>query len=196
MSDKFGIGSGSLTPSATFDRSRVSAAPEEKRTTVEEGTTFKGSMSSTCPIVVKGRIEGDVAAPSLNVSASGSVHGKVKVTELRSAGELSGEFDADVVQLSGRVRDKTVIRGKSLEVKLAPPNGKMELVFGECTLDIGDPPAKDEGTKRQGAGASVPPSPTSGPSLADTKEERAKKGKPVDKSITDTDEQKSIVGEK
>ena len=47
-----------------------------RKTLVEEGTQFKGSMSSDCPIEVKGRIEGDLAAPSLQVSPSGAVHGK------------------------------------------------------------------------------------------------------------------------
>ena len=91
-----------------------------RKTLVEEGTQFKGSMSSDCPIEVKGRIEGDLAAPSLQVSPSGAVHGRVKVGEIKSQGELAGEFDADTVQLSGSVKDNTVIRAKSLEVKLAP----------------------------------------------------------------------------
>jgi len=114
-----------------------------KRTLVEEGTQFKGSLSSSCPIVVKGRIDGDVSAPSLQVSGTGAVHGKVKVGMIESEGELSGEFDADVVQLSGVVKDKTVVRAKSLEVKLAPATGRMQVVFGECMLDVGDMPSKD-----------------------------------------------------
>jgi cytoskeletal protein CcmA (bactofilin family) len=114
-----------------------------KKTLVEEGTQFKGSLSSSCPIVVKGKIEGDLTAPSLYVSDSGAVHGKVKVGEIHSQGELSGEFDADLVQLSGVVKDKTVVRAKSLEVKLAPATGKMQVVFGECTLDVGEMPSRD-----------------------------------------------------
>jgi cytoskeletal protein CcmA (bactofilin family) len=114
-----------------------------KRTLVEEGTQFKGSLSSSCPIVVKGRVDGDVSAPSLQVSHTGSVHGKVKVGEMESQGEIAGEFDADVVQLSGTVRDKTVVRAKSLEVKLAPVTGKMQVVFGECVIDVGDMPNKE-----------------------------------------------------
>jgi cytoskeletal protein CcmA (bactofilin family) len=114
-----------------------------KKTLVEEGTQFKGSLSSSCPIVVKGKIEGDLTAPSLHVSESGAVHGKVKVGEIHSQGELSGEFDADVVQLSGVVKDKTIVRAKSLEVKLMPTNGKMQVVFGECTLDVGDMPSRE-----------------------------------------------------
>jgi cytoskeletal protein CcmA (bactofilin family) len=137
-----------------------------KKTLVEEGTQFKGSLSSSCPVVVKGRVEGDVSAPSLQVSATGAVHGKVKVGEMLSQGELSGEFDADTVQLSGSVKDNTIVRAKSLEVKLAPATGKMQVVFGECTLDVGDMPSKEAAinpTKNQPAvvakanGASVPP---------------------------------------
>jgi cytoskeletal protein CcmA (bactofilin family) len=120
----------------------------DRKTLVEEGTQFKGSLSSNCPIVVRGRIEGDVQAPSLTISGSGAVHGKVKVEELRSQGELSGEFDADVVQLSGSVKNNTIIRAKSLEVKLAPTNGKLQVVFGDCTLDVGDPTAKATDTSR------------------------------------------------
>jgi cytoskeletal protein CcmA (bactofilin family) len=114
-----------------------------KRTLVEEGTQFKGSLSSSCPIVVRGKIDGDISAPSLQVSSTGSVHGKVKVGEIESQGELSGEFDADVIQLSGTVKDKTIVRAKSLEVKLAPATGKMQVVFGECVLDVGDMPSKE-----------------------------------------------------
>ncbi len=113
-----------------------------KQTLVEEGTQFKGSLSSNCAVVVRGKIEGDVSAPSLTVSSSGAVHGRVKVADLRSSGELSGEFDADVVQLSGSVKDKTIIRAKSLEVRLTQ-NAGMQVVFGDCSLDIGDPPSKE-----------------------------------------------------
>jgi cytoskeletal protein CcmA (bactofilin family) len=125
----------------TDDKSAVPAVGDRK-TLVEEGSQFKGSLTSSCPIVVRGRIEGDVQAPSLTISSSGAVHGKVKVDELRSQGELSGECDADIVQLSGSVRDNTIIRAKSLEVRLVPASGKMQVVFGECTLDVGDPSAK------------------------------------------------------
>jgi cytoskeletal protein CcmA (bactofilin family) len=132
------------------DVKSVVPAAGDKKTLVEEGTQFKGSLSSNCPVVVRGRIEGDVQAPSLHVSGTGAVHGKVKVDELRSQGEIAGEFDADLVQLSGSVKDNTILRAKSLEVKLTPANGKLQVVFGECTLEVGDTtlargdtPAKD-----------------------------------------------------
>jgi cytoskeletal protein CcmA (bactofilin family) len=120
----------------------LKSGDSEKKTLVEEGTHFKGSLTSICPIVVRGRIEGDVQAPSLRISETGAVHGKVKVGEIISEGELAGEFDADLIQLSGSVKDKTIVRAKSLQVKLGVANGKMEVVFGECLLDIGEMPDK------------------------------------------------------
>ena len=131
----------------------------EKRTLVEEGTTFKGSLTSTCPILVKGTINGDLEAPSLTVAATGSVSGKVKAGELKSEGELSGEFDVDRIVLSGSVKDHTVIRAKALEVKLAVTGSKMQVVFGEVQLDIGDQPSREkvEPVKTEGNGKSVPP---------------------------------------
>jgi cytoskeletal protein CcmA (bactofilin family) len=148
---------------------KIGDAGGGKKTLVEEGTSFKGSLSSTCPVVVRGRVEGDVSAPSLQVSATGAVHGKVKVGEMQSHGELSGEFDAETVQLSGTVKDNTIVRAKSLEVKLAPTNGKMQVVFGECNLEVGDLPTKEQAinpTKKEAEkpvaiakanGTSVPP---------------------------------------
>lgn len=115
-----------------------------KRTLVEEGTHFKGALSSNCPIEVKGRVEGEITAPALSVSESGAVHGRIKVGELSSQGELAGELDADVVQLSGTIKDSTIIRAKSLEVRLAAPNGKMQLTFGDCQLEVGSEEAQAE----------------------------------------------------
>jgi cytoskeletal protein CcmA (bactofilin family) len=138
------------------EKSSVVPAVGDKKTLVEEGSQFKGSLSSSCPIIVRGRIEGDVQAPSLTISSSGAVHGKVKVDELRSQGELSGEFDADVVQLSGSVKDNTIIRARSLEVKLIPASGKMQVVFGDCTLDVGDPSTKVSEATKSAAKATSP----------------------------------------
>jgi hypothetical protein len=82
----------------------------------------------------------------------------VKVGEIRSQGELAGEFDADMVQLSGTVRDNTVIRAKSLEVKLSPPTGKMQVIFGECELEVGSEHSeKTAGQSERPRGPSVRP---------------------------------------
>jgi cytoskeletal protein CcmA (bactofilin family) len=139
------------------------AAVGVKRTLVEEGTHFKGSLSSSCPVEVKGKVEGDLSAPSLTVSTSGAVSGKVKVGQMQSHGELAGEFDADVVQLSGTVKDNTVIRAKSLEVKLVPANGRMQVIFGECALEIGDEPGGKATASKNGSVRPPPADPTAGP---------------------------------
>jgi cytoskeletal protein CcmA (bactofilin family) len=148
----------------------MSDPKSSRKTLVEEGTQFKGGLTSNCPIEVKGRIEGEVNAPALSVSASGAVHGRIKVGEMQSQGELSGEFDADVVQLSGTIKDNTIIRAKSLEVRLSAPNGKMQVTFGECQLEIGSEQAESEvsarpserpkrGSHRPDKSESIPPGP-------------------------------------
>jgi hypothetical protein len=86
------------------------------------------------------------------VSKSGAVHGRAKVGEVRSEGELAGEYDADTVSLSGSVKDATVIRAKTLEVKLSSDSGKMQVLFGEVELAVGDSPTDEaEAGKRRGA---------------------------------------------
>jgi cytoskeletal protein CcmA (bactofilin family) len=122
----------------------MAEAKTDKRTLVEEGTELKGSLTSSCPVLVRGRVEGDVTAPALTVSPSGTVSGKATVGELQAEGQLSGEFDADVVQLSGKVQDRTVIRTKTLSVQLSSES-KLQVIFGECELEVGNPPPDDEG---------------------------------------------------
>jgi cytoskeletal protein CcmA (bactofilin family) len=134
----------------------TSATSATKKTLIEEGTELKGTLSSTSAIVVMGKIEGEVTGPSVEVTETGVMSGKAKVTELRSRGELSGEFDADVVELSGRVRDKTLIRAKSLEVSLQRSDGKVEVVFGECELAIGEAPDKARAIREATSGAARP----------------------------------------
>jgi cytoskeletal protein CcmA (bactofilin family) len=114
-----------------------------KQTIVEDGTELRGTLTSTCPIVVRGRVDGEVDTPSLLVSENGAVHGRAKVGALRSQGEISGEFDAETVELAGRVRDNTVIRARSLEVKLASEEGKYQVMFGECELAVGEAPTDE-----------------------------------------------------
>src|SRR5882762_6106823 len=117
--------------------------PTGKHTLVEEGTEFKGTMSSSCPIVVMGKVEGDITGPVIHITPTGIVSGVVKVKQLRSDGELAGEVEADTVEISGRVRDRTMIRARSLEVSLSVTKGGMQVVFGECELAVGDEPNKE-----------------------------------------------------
>jgi hypothetical protein len=46
------------------------------------------------------------------------------------------------VELSGRVRDKTIIRAQSLEVSLTRSDARLEVMFGECELAVGEAPNK------------------------------------------------------
>lgn len=133
--------------------------PTGKHTLVEEGTEFKGTLSSKCPIVVMGKVEGDITGPIIQVTPTGTVAGNVKVQKLQSDGELAGVVEADSVQISGKVRDKTIIRARTLEVSLTTKEGGMEVVFGECELAIGDEPSKEAAVAASLAGptpAAVP----------------------------------------
>jgi cytoskeletal protein CcmA (bactofilin family) len=113
----------------------------EKRTLIEEGTEIKGNLASKCPILVMGSIEGQISGPSMEVAESGCVSGRTKVKELRSRGDLSGEFEADSIELAGRVHDQTVIRAKSISV-VFKANGGNSVQFGDCELSVGDAPDK------------------------------------------------------
>jgi len=114
-----------------------------KKTIIEDGTEFDGSIRSQCPIAVSGKLKGDLQAPALTVHNSGTVQGQVMVSELHSEGEISGEIDAEVVVLSGKVSDQTVINAKTLEVKLDQPDG-LQVMFGNCELNVGQPRHRKE----------------------------------------------------
>jgi hypothetical protein len=103
-----------------------------------------------------------VTTPALTVSKSGAVHGRAKVASVQSEGELSGEFDADTVELAGSVRDNTVIRARSLQVKLASERGKLQVIFGECELSIGDEPTAHDRVEAPVRASAEPP-----PEMAD-----------------------------
>jgi len=122
---------------------RETTTRTEKQTLIEQGTEFKGTMRSTCPVVVHGRVEGELSAPELDVTATGTVQGNIKAERLSSRGTLSGNVDAGDLFLSGSIGSKTVIKARNLEVKLAPEQGRMELTIGECTLDVGDEPIRE-----------------------------------------------------
>ena len=62
-----------------------------------------------------------------------------------------------------------MIKAKNLEVKLAPDQGRMELTFGECTLDVGEEPTKERRTESSakampGMGLSLPVTRSEAPS--------------------------------
>ena len=84
----------------------------------------------------------------------GVVAGNIKVQRLRSEGEIAGSVEADAVRIGGRVRDRTVIRARSLEVTLS---GKgTEVQFGDCELQVGDAPDKEAAIAAATAAAAPP----------------------------------------
>jgi cytoskeletal protein CcmA (bactofilin family) len=153
--------------------------PTGKHTLVEEGTELSGKISSKVPIVVMGKVEGEVAGPSVHVTASGVVAGTVKVKELRCDGEIAGDIEADSVKLSGRVRDKTVIRARMMEMALtAGGKGGMQVQFGECELAVGDAPNKEAAIA--GATATAPAAePAAAEAGESKKDDRKRRGQDI-----------------
>ena len=119
----------------------MSESPKRQETVLGEGTEFEGAIRSQCPITVSGNLLGDVSAPTLIVTRTGTVHGRIKVAEVKSEGEIAGEIDAESVDLSGHVGDQTTIRATSLQVKLSQngAGGKLQVSFGNCDMHIGNP---------------------------------------------------------
>jgi cytoskeletal protein CcmA (bactofilin family) len=116
-------------------------SPNRQETVLAEGTEFEGAIRSKCPISVSGNLLGDVSAPTLVVTRTGSVHGRIKVAEVKSEGEIAGEIDAESVDLSGHVGDQTTIRATSLQVKLCQDGAgeKLQVSFGNCDVRVGNP---------------------------------------------------------
>ena len=117
-------------------------ADDSRMTVIENGTEFDGTIKSERSIVLSGSIKGQVTAPSLDVTQSGKVQGTVKVSQFSCKGEVAGEVVAENVELAGKVCDSTIIRAKSLDVKLMQSDGGVEVSFGNCELQIGDLPAR------------------------------------------------------
>jgi hypothetical protein len=110
-----------------------------KQTVVEAGCEFKGSLTSSCAVIVNGTIDGQVHAPTLNVSNTGALLGSVKTKTLRSQGTLSASVDADEVFLSGAIRSKTVIKTRRLEMRIASSNdSQLEVNFAASVLEAND----------------------------------------------------------
>jgi len=114
---------------------------ERKVTTVEAESEFKGTLTSKCPVLVHGTVDGQVNTPELTVTDTGLVVGHVTARELRSSGVLQGHLTAETMYISGTVRDNTVIRARSLEVNPSRLTDPLHVVFGDCVLEVGDEPA-------------------------------------------------------
>jgi cytoskeletal protein CcmA (bactofilin family) len=142
----------------------------EKKTLVEEGTEFVGTLRAKCPVVVKGSVEGELSAPAVAVTSTGQITGNVKADRVRSEGVLAGSVEADEISLAGEVKSNTVIRARSLEVKLGSDRGRLEVTFGDCVLDVGDMPAAEATDDDRPADEEIA-------AMGDDKSKRRKKGK-------------------
>jgi cytoskeletal protein CcmA (bactofilin family) len=167
-----------------------------KHTLIEAGSVFRGNLESTCPIVVQGKLEGEISGPAIEIREGGQISGKVKVTQLSSRGELSGTIDAETIELGGKVQDQSVIRARSLEVKLSPGSdvrfgSLIELSIGEelskeavvseaaAARRPADPPAAKPASERPAPAPAPPPPPAPAPRAAASGEAPASDGVPL-----------------
>jgi cytoskeletal protein CcmA (bactofilin family) len=126
---------------ARSEKENRDMAEQTNKTVIENGTEIDGTIKSDRPIVLSGSLKGRIAAPSLEVMPGGTVQGTIKVTRFSCKGEVGGEVVAETVELAGRVCDATVIRAKTLDVKLAEQADGMQVSFGVCELHVGEKPA-------------------------------------------------------
>ncbi|MBL4683862.1 MAG: polymer-forming cytoskeletal protein [Nannocystaceae bacterium] len=118
----------------------MDSTQQEKQTLVEEGTEFSGTLRATCKVVVRGEVKGELEAPAVEIADTGSVTGTLRAKTVRSLGTLAGVVEVDDIFVAGKVLSETVIRAKTLEVKLAAQEGHLELTFGDCVLEVGEMP--------------------------------------------------------
>jgi cytoskeletal protein CcmA (bactofilin family) len=113
---------------------------QEKQTLVEEGTEFSGTLRAKCKVVVRGSVEGELEAPSVEVAQGGRMQGNIKAARVDSRGVLAGSVSADEITLAGEVKSNTVIRARSIAVKLSAQEGHLHVTFGDTVLEVGDMP--------------------------------------------------------
>lgn len=101
-------------------------------TVVQEGTDFTGEFTSTCPIIVNGRIEGAVKAPALTITDSGALKGNVEAKTITCRGSVAGVLEADMIELSGTIAQNTIVRAQRLMLNIESTSGRIELAFGQA----------------------------------------------------------------
>jgi cytoskeletal protein CcmA (bactofilin family) len=111
---------------------------------IDQGAVFKGTITASSNVVVRGVLEGEVTGPGLEVDSTGVVVGHAKVTRLRSSGELEGTYEAEQAEVFGRLRDGVLIRADSLTVANSEEDTSAHVFFGECELEIGPLPSQEQ----------------------------------------------------
>jgi cytoskeletal protein CcmA (bactofilin family) len=152
-------------------------APEGRASVIDQGTVFKGTITASSNVIVRGVLEGEVTGPGLEVEASGVVVGHAKVTKLRSKGELEGTYEAEQAEVFGRLRDGVLIRADSLTVANSEEDTLTHVFFGECELEIGPLPSQEQAVNEALAlaAASVAAPAPSAPSAMDIGSQMASK---------------------
>jgi cytoskeletal protein CcmA (bactofilin family) len=112
-------------------------------TLVEDGSEVRGTLTSRCPVVVQGLVEGDLNAPTITVTDTGTTKGQLRAGRIDSQGTVGGDLTAEVITLAGVVERETVIRAKSLEVRLAS-EGVQGAIFTSCQIEVGGQRVADE----------------------------------------------------
>ncbi|MCF0150859.1 MAG: polymer-forming cytoskeletal protein [Firmicutes bacterium] len=73
-----------------------------EQTVIGRGLVFHGNFSGDDPIIINGRIEGDIdTSCKLTVSTGGSYHGNAKVANLDTDGTIEGNLVCDNFSLLG-----------------------------------------------------------------------------------------------
>jgi cytoskeletal protein CcmA (bactofilin family) len=119
-------------------------APDGRASVIDQGAVFKGTITATSTVIVRGVLEGEITGPGLEVDASGVVVGHAKVTKLRASGELEGTYEAEQAEVYGRLRDGVLIRADSLTVANSEEDTSTHVFFGECELEIGPLPSQEQ----------------------------------------------------
>ena len=112
---------------------------------VGEGTHCRGEFASRHPVIVHGRIEGDVKAPTVTVTASGALQGRIEAKTISSTGSVAGVLEADSIELTGAIAQDTIVRAQRLSLDVESTTGRIELAFNQAvTLRTSKYPPPEE----------------------------------------------------
>lgn len=117
---------------------------DEQITTIANGSAIKGSIKSQCNVVIDGHMEGDVEAPLVRISASGTLIGNVSANSIESFGSISGEMHASKFVLNGRIEKDSKIIADSIEFSDAEADQSVGITLGECEIYVGEIPSIEE----------------------------------------------------
>lgn len=105
-----------------------------RRTVIEEGTSLQGTVTSSCPVLVLGRIDGDLAAPEVELAPSGIVVGTIRASTITVADGLLAACELEIGAEPSKV--------DAIEAALAPPEDVPAVVIeaGEPDDDLWSTP--------------------------------------------------------